>query len=220
MPRRPHAAAAVAATIVLLTAGCASAPARPAAEVAADGPDCLAADVLTDLGMVPPTGHTRTGPEAGSVPDGFTPVSVVRCGGAFLLGDVAPPVLLTPAPETLEDLGAGAVDLEDALATPAAPAEPTPEPRSAPVTVQVSELRGDLGPLLDQLARPSQAPREGEVCMAMMELRPVIFLVDADGRAVRAQWPSTSCGFLLDGATAPLDALEVVSTTEQTLVVG
>jgi hypothetical protein len=214
MPRGPRATALVATTIVLL-AGCASAPARSAAEVAADGPDCLAADVLTDLGMVPPAGHTRTGPEPGSVPDGFVPESVVRCGGAVLLGDVAPPILLTPSPETHEDLEAGAVDLDDALATPAEP-EATPEP----LTVQVSELRGDLGPLLDQLARPSQAPREGEACMALMEFRPVIFLVDADGRAVRAQWPSTSCGFLLDGAIAPLDALEVVGTTEQTLVLG
>jgi hypothetical protein len=216
MPRGARTSALLTAATVLLLAGCASAPAGPAAQVAQDGPDCLVADVLRDLG-VDPGASASEGPEAGTVPEDFEPVAVVRCGGPLSLAPqaAAPPVLLMPSPGTVEDLEAGAVDLED----PPAVSQPgTPDgPRE--VTVQVTELRGDLGPLLDQLARPSQAPRADEACMAMMEIRPVMYLVDAAGSAVRAQWPSTSCGFLLDGALAPLEALEVTATWEQALVV-
>jgi hypothetical protein len=215
-PSRPRTLALLTAAAVLLLAGCASAPARPAAAVAEDGPDCAVADVLLDRGYVEP-GALPEGPEAGTVPADFEPVAVVRCGGwpLTVVPEGTAPRLLTPTPDPVAELEAGAVDLGD-VPQPTAPATPD-GPRE--MTVQVTELRGDLGPLLDQLARPSEAPRANEACMAMMEIRPVVYLVDAAGSAIRAQWPSTSCGFLLDGALAPLDALEVTATWEQTLVV-
>lgn len=92
----------------------------------------------------------------------------------------------------------------------------TAERERPAATVVEAELRGDLGPLLAVLARPSQQPAPDQPCPAMWESQPVIFLVDADGRAVRAQWPTDACHFLLDGATRPLDALEVVRETPRT----
>ena len=72
-----------AALVVLLaTAGCApdtTAPPRPVAEVVEGPPDC---SLSTDAWIVPEPGAAPSAPPpplAGSVPDGFTPVSAVRC---------------------------------------------------------------------------------------------------------------------------------------------
>jgi hypothetical protein len=51
----------------------------------------------------------------------------------------------------------------------------------------------------------------------MWESQPQVYLVDADGRAVRVRWPSDVCGLLLDGVTRPLGALEVVRTVTRTV---
>jgi hypothetical protein len=67
---------------LLATAGCAfdtTAPPRPVAEVVEGAPDCT---LSTDAWIVPEQGappSTPPPPVAGSVPDGFTPVSAVRC---------------------------------------------------------------------------------------------------------------------------------------------
>ncbi|WP_209561309.1 hypothetical protein [Frigoribacterium sp. PvP032] len=72
-----------AALVVLLaTGGCAldsTAPPRPVAEVVEGAPDCA---LSTDAWIVPGPGDAPSAPPpplAGSVPDGFTPVSAVRC---------------------------------------------------------------------------------------------------------------------------------------------
>lgn len=226
--RRDRRRAGVALTIVLpalLAGGCGPESALPpAAEVAAAGPDCLAADVLWSLGLTPPDGHDRPGPEPGAVPADFDAVAVVDCRGGWrgpldLQPEASAPAgrielvpedVVTAGPGLVDDLAEHAVDLRDL------PAVPEPVPTPASVTVVEAELRGDLGPLLAALARPSHQPLPDQPCPAMWQSQPVIFLVDADGRAVRARWPSDACGFLLDGVTRPLDALEVVRETPRT----
>lgn len=185
----------------LIAGGCGPEAVRPsAAEVAHGGPDCLAADVLWSLGLTPPEGYDRPGSRPGAVPVGFEPVAVVRCLGPLdLAATTAEPELRQTVP---------------GLDRPAP--EPRPAPEQPAATVVEAELRGDLGPLLAVLARPSQQPAPDQPCPAMWESQPVIFLVDADGRAVRAEWPTDACRFLLDGVTRPLDALEVVRETPRT----
>lgn len=191
---------------VLAGGGCGPATARPPdAAIAVDGPDCTATEVLGGLGVVPPEGHDRPAPAAGSVPAGFEPVAAVHCRGPL----DAPVALVEPP-----DLRA---------TTPAAPTadavapESTTPPDAAPVTVVEARLEGDLGPLLGVLARPSQVAPPGQACPAMWESQPQVYLVDADGRAVRVSWPSDVCGFLLGGVTRPLGALEVVRTVTRTV---
>ena len=231
--RRDRRRAGVALTIVLpavLAGGCGPESVRPhAAEVADGGPDCLATDVLWSLGLTPPRGHDRPGPGAGAVPVGFEPVAVVRCLGPSDL----PITTVEPLPQPRQTLppfdpstavqGAPDPEADLPLATgtpvpvdpPATPAPGAPDQPAA--TVVEAELRGDLGPLLATLARPSHRPAPDQACPALWESQPVIFLVDDDGRAVRAQWPTDACGFLLDGVTRPLDALEVVRETPRSL---
>ncbi len=217
---RPAAALpAVALRALGLHSACAGAgPARPMAEIADDGPDCTATDVLGDLGLRPPTGDDRPGPAAGAVPPGFDPVAVVECTAGP--ADLSP---LDPPPAELSTAVPGAVPEDPASApehTGVVPNDPAPDATPTvptAITVTLVERRGDLGPLLRALSRPSEPARADQACMAMWESRPVIYLLDAEGRAVRAQWPTTSCGFLLDGATASLAAIPTVGSTEQTV---
>lgn len=68
-------------------------------------------------------------------------------------------------------------------------------------------LTGDLGPLLAALARPSDPVPAGAACPAMAQIPPLIFLVDAGGRAVRPAWPRDACGFVQRGAHDALQTL-------------
>lgn len=204
------------ATIVLsaiaVVAGCGgpgSTP-RPAppAEVATAGPDCLADQVLTGLGWTPlSVGHV--GPSAGSVPAGFDPVRVVEC---------RPPQLVLREPEMipLPDL----VGPEGELIASTGP-EPPGNGSAAdqgPASVQVVEvtLTGNLQPLLAALSRPSEPVPSDQVCPAMWESKPQIYLVDTDGHAIRPQWPVTACGFLHDGARETLAVLTEAGSTVRT----
>ena len=183
----------VAALAVL--AGCAGAASadRPAAEIA-DAADCAVREALAGRGTGGGDGLPAA-PRAGSVPDGFEPVAAVECRMSV---EVAP----APEPRPVPDA--------------TAPDEPTgPAPAGTPV--DVVRLEGDLGRLLEQLRRPDVPAEPGQVCMAMFEVVPVLYLVDADDRAVRVQWPTGSCGFLLDGARAAVDALEVTSRSTVTV---
>ena len=58
-----------------------------------------------------------------------------------------------------------------------------------PVTVQKfgGTSVGDLDRLLAALAQPSDEPGPDTLCPAVLELRPVIFLIDGTDRAVRVR---------------------------------
>ena len=72
-------------------------------------------------------------------------------------------------------------------------------------------LEGDLEALLAVLTVPdSDIPdgvsEDGEaLCTLSMEYPPEPWLVDADGQAIRAQWPSNACGKALPGSVEILD---------------
>lgn len=67
-------------------------------------------------------------------------------------------------------------------------------------------LSGDYAPLLAALAKPSE--RGGNVsCLDYGEILPAIWLVNAGGQAVNAQWPMDSCGHSLPGTFEALKAL-------------
>ncbi|MEN1975595.1 hypothetical protein [Cellulomonas olei] len=215
--RRAGAALALGLPALLAGTGCGAATERPPAAEVAAAPDCLATDVLWGLGLTPPEGHDRPAPAAGSVPEGFLPVSAVHCRGPLdgpvQPGPAAPGGDAEPAPGFLTVPEGEAVDLGDLPAVPGAP-----EPSPAAVAVTEVELAGDLGPLLAQLARPSRVAGPDQVCAAVWLPQPQVYLVDAGGRAVRVQWPSDECGVLLDGVTSPLAVLRTVGT--RVLVAG
>lgn len=185
-----------------LDPGADDASTTPPAEVADSGADCLADDVVASLtGMPQDTGHAA--PSTGSVPADFAPVGVVLCRVSW-------EDLLQPEPPTLVPYLDGS-DPESIADVPE-PEEPAQLQR---LTIEEVTLTGDLGPLLEALARPSEPPSSG-ACMAMFEFQPAIFLVDATGRAVRPQWPVDGCGFLHDGAVETLTSLtEGDSTVHQ-----
>lgn len=79
--------------------------------------------------------------------------------------------------------------------------------------IREDRLGGDYTDLLAALAQPSDKGGSGQ-CTADMEILPHLWLVDAAGRAVNAQWPVDSCGKTRgkpDTARA-LDALQVVES--------
>lgn len=203
-PRRAAAPALLASTVLVLS-GCAgvavpgAAPTPDAAEVV-DAADCAVEATFdgygTGFGDLPP------GPRAGAVPDGFEPAAAVECRVSWEF--VEEPV---PAPDLAVPGGTG-------TATPDVTGAPVPDPGAV---VDVVRLDGDLVPLLDQLRRPDVVPQPDQACVAMVEFTPVLYLVDADGRAVRVQWPTDACGFLLDGARESLAELRETTTATLTL---
>ena len=90
----------------------------------------------------------------------------------------------------------------------------------SPLTIVEVVLEGDLAPLIAALSRPSDRVPADVACIAMFEFKPQIYLVDAQGGAVRPQWPVTACGFLHDGAAATLSGLSQISSTERVVAPG
>jgi hypothetical protein len=96
MNLRSRVAAVAVAAAMMTAAGCTGPGAAPeatppTADISASGPDCLADEVLTGMGVAAPTTPTRRrpAPSSGSVPVGFTAVQVVECRP--LLPGGAPP---------------------------------------------------------------------------------------------------------------------------------
>lgn len=94
---------------------------------------------------------------------------------------------------------------------------------AAPETVEdqdgvwsaVAEERrgGNLDALLAALAEPSDGPRPNQACTADMELVPDLWLLAADGKAMRAAWPTDSCGKTKPGVHGVLADLEVLGSS-------
>ncbi|AIY03928.1 MULTISPECIES: hypothetical protein [Arthrobacter] len=81
--------------------------------------------------------------------------------------------------------------------------------------VQQQELHGDFAPLLAALAVPSdRADGEQVACRAVLETIPVLWLVNADGEALDAAWPTTECRQASGkpDTQKAIDALTVVDT--------
>ncbi len=55
------------------------------------------------------------------------------------------------------------------------------------------EPTGDLGPLLAALAVPSDRGEGEFFCTSDLERIPILWLVDAEGTAIDAAWPTTIC---------------------------
>lgn len=203
---------AVLAAALLLTGCAGAADARAPGEVV-DAADCVVQEVF---GAASAPDGVPVGPRAGGVPSGFRPVAVVECRAVLEVVD-APPVdveVLDPGATPGEDPGVTGED--PGVPSEDAPADDTGTPPGA--VVEVVRREGGLPRLLRHLARADVAPRPDQACMLMYETRPVIYLVDADGRAVRAQWPTDACGFLLDGARETLAGVREVAT--ERVVVG
>lgn len=190
--RRPSVLAAAGGLVALTLTACGPAPAGPPppAQVA-PAADCLADEVLVGTVGVVPQSQDRPAPAAGRIPDGFEPVLVVECRPTPLR------LVEPPPPREVVELEAGQVDLDDREADVA--------DKRAPTTLTVEEVvrAGDLSALLRALRSPSDAPSDGP-CPAIGEIHPQIYLVDADGQAVRPLWPTTSCGLLKHPAFALL----------------
>ncbi|MGW6172100.1 hypothetical protein ACWF5H_01285 [Arthrobacter sp. NPDC055138] len=83
--------------------------------------------------------------------------------------------------------------------------------------VTEERLAGDLIALVDALAQPSDQPRANQACTADMELVPDLWLVDVEGQAMRAAWPTNSCGKTKPGVREVLGGMEVVESTQHKL---
>ncbi|WP_449385723.1 hypothetical protein [Cellulomonas soli] len=76
--------------------------------------------------------------------------------------------------------------------------------------VTATRLEGDLDALVTALSRPSTSPTQGSpaACVPPDQIPPVLWLVDAMGRAVRAAWPTDPCGAPQPGVDDALGALQ------------
>jgi len=70
-------------------------------------------------------------------------------------------------------------------------------------------LTGDLAAVTAVIDEPSARVPDDRACPAMGQVQPVLFLVDAAGRTVRAAWPLDECGFVKQQALAAVAALHV-----------
>ncbi|UPO78083.1 hypothetical protein [Arthrobacter sp. Helios] len=141
----------------------------------ADAVDCTSMEHIFDSEAQPTTPAAAPPPAAGSVPEGFVPVEVIRCGAAL---------------ETIED--------QDGLWR----------------AVTQERLAGDLDALVAALTEPSDGPGWNQVCTADMELVPDLWLLAADGKAMRAAWPTDSCGKTKPGVHGVLAEMDVVEVSQ------
>lgn len=81
-------------------------------------------------------------------------------------------------------------------------------------TMTEERLAGNIDALVDALAEPSDGPVPNQACTADMELVPDLWLVDAQGRAMRAAWPTNSCGKTKPGARTMVAGMQVVESTQ------
>ena len=183
-------------------------PAGPTAGDVRVGPDCLADEVLSGFGVEfkvrkgidllpgPLTPGTR------GVPDGFHPAYVVECRLDAVVS-LRPGETATIDPETgavsktPDGSGNGISADDDRLV----------------VRVAAVRLEGDLAPLIAELSRSDEAVSARQTCELLFIAKPQIYLVDAQGHAVRVQWPTDICEFVFPSGRAALTALNEVDST-------
>ncbi|MCP2637476.1 hypothetical protein K0817_013010 [Microbacterium sp. HD4P20] len=125
----------------------------------------------------------------GSVPGDFEPVAVYVCDPVLELAPRPDPPLELITPEQLAQ-------------TPPPAADPAPAPEQAEPRL----LEGDLSPLLAAFAVPND-PKWPGPCTAIGVIVPDVWLVDADGRAIRPAYPVDGCNVPKPGVTEALDEL-------------
>lgn len=74
-------------------------------------------------------------------------------------------------------------------------------------------LAGNMDALLEALAEPSDGPGLNRACTADMELVPDLWLLDANGQAMLAAWPTDSCGKTKPGVRNVLAEMDVVDAS-------
>ena len=130
----------------------------------------------------------------GAVPGDFEPVAVYVCDPMLQLAPEAtsdPPLVLS-TPEQFAE------------APP-----PAPEPAPTPEPVEPRRLEGDLAPLLAAFAVPND-PKWPGPCAAIGVIVPDVWLIDADGRAIRPAYPVDGCNIPKPGVGEALDELTPV----------
>ena len=155
------------------------------AEILATGPDCLVDDILRRPGL---TGEAATAVGLDSVLAGHRGRPAARPGG------VPPRFRATHVVQCR--LGPFRAD------------------GAGPATLERVTLDGDVEAFVRALTPPLlEAPTlfSGVQCAAIGIELPEIYLVDADGRAIRPSWPTGGrCDSVLPGATAAFAALKEV----------
>ncbi len=170
-----HWAAALIAAGALAVTACASPP--PAAPVPPPSDPASAVDCSAewDVGW-------------GAIPADFEPVAVYVCDPVLELAPSVDPPLVLADPEIIDE-------------PPPPPAEPDPAPAPAPATPRL--LEGDLPALLAAFAVPND-PKWPGPCSAIGVVVPDVWLVDADGWAIRPAYPVDGCGLPKPGVTDAL----------------
>jgi hypothetical protein len=166
---------------------------------------------LLTIGTLAACGQTPGGPEP-SRPEAEL-VEVVDCTTAR--HDLAPGTPSAPPPPAAGSMPEAFVPVEaircDALMA-------TVEDEEGLWSAVTEErLAGDMDALVDALAQPSDQPRANQACTADMELVPDLWLVDAQGQAMRAAWPTNSCGKTKPGVREILGGMDVVESTQHKL---
>ncbi|WP_449372416.1 hypothetical protein [Arthrobacter psychrolactophilus] len=85
-------------------------------------------------------------------------------------------------------------------------------PDLAAATVHDDQLSGDLTPLLEALAMPSE--RGGaRSCLDYADVPPELWLVNAQGQTINVTWPLDNCEHLNPATALALNALTITTTT-------
>ncbi len=86
------------------------------------------------------------------------------------------------------------------------PVDGNGEPVGEPVSTEPRRLEGDLAPLIAAFGEQNDPPWPGP-CTAIGVIVPDVWLVDAEGRAIRPAYPSTGCGIPKEGVSEALSLL-------------
>lgn len=95
----------------------------------------------------------------------------------------------------------------DPLLELSSPTDSDGRPTEPIASTEPQRLEGDLGPLVAAFAE-SNDPRWLGACSAIGVIVPDVWLVDAEGRAVRPAYPSTGCGIPKPGVGEALALLQ------------